>query len=372
MPKVSHASAVAGPIVVRRIGPTDQALARDVWTGLEDALDGAPALSCSWVWTETWLEHYGDVVPHSFAIGEIAGGSSPVAIALVTRAPARRLRPRAWHLGTAGEPVGSGVFVERNRMLCAPEVRASFASELVEQLRGESGWDQLQFDGAHADDAQDLLRALGGEGQHVAAVVEQSPITDLQEGDDVLAALSGSRRQRIRRTLRAFGDLELDWAVDNEQADAILTELIELHQRRWNDSGEPGAFASPRFVAFHRQLIASLLPTGKVALVRVRRDDEVVGCLYGLIDGDRMCFYQGGLRRYEDNRLKAGVAAHVAFMRACRERGLSSYDFLAPSARYKEELASRAEPLTWLTVRRSPAGYRLRLADLARALRGKR
>jgi CelD/BcsL family acetyltransferase involved in cellulose biosynthesis len=359
-------------MVVSKVGSGEQAEARALWTGLERSLGGAPAMSCSWAWTETWLEHYGDAVPHSFVVGELAGNSSPVAIALVTRAPERALRPREWQVGTAGEPRGSGVFVERNRLLCLPDTRAAFAAALVGQLRADSGWDRLLFDGMHADDAADILSVLGGAGPDVAATVEQCPITDLQEGDDVLAALSGSRRQRIRRTLRAFGDLELDWAADAAQADAILTELIDLHQQRWTESGAPGAFSSPRFTSFHRALIAQLVPEGKAALVRVRRGDEIVGCLYGLIDGDRMCFYQGGLKRYEDNRLRSGVAAHVTFMQACRERGLDSYDFLAPSARYKEELASRAEPLTWLTVRQSPPGYRLRLAALARAVRVRR
>lgn len=334
--------------------------ARELWTALEAAV-GAPALSCSWDWTGTWLEHYGDVVPHRFVVGEVAG--EPRGIALVTEGSRRALRPRTLHLGTAGEPAGSGVFVERNRLLVGTAERAAFATAVMELLVGEGGWDRLCLDGLHAEDAELLLAG------HPQATVrtDDSPVADLAGGEDVLDALSSSRRQRARRTLKAFGELEGDWAGTAAEGQAILDELIVLHQARWTEAGEPGAFASDRFTAFHRALVARLLPQGRAALIRVRRGDETVGCLYGHVDGGRLLFYQGGLQRYEDNKLKAGVAAHVMFMRACREHGLTEYDFLAPATRYKEELSTRAEQLVWAELER--ASWRTRLLALARRVR---
>ena len=340
---------------VRVLADTERAEARAIWTELE-AAHGAPSVTCSWAWTGTWLEHYGDVVPHRFLAGE--GG-----IALVTEGPRRALRPRTLHLGTAGEPAGEGVFVERNRLLVAPAQRATFATALVDHLLAESGWDVLALDGMHPDDADALLAGRDG----VVREPDDCPIADLQGGEDVLDALSSSRRQRVRRTLRAFGELESDWGQTPAEADAILDDLIALHQQRWTEAGAAGAFASARFTAFHRALIARLAPEGRAALLRVRRGEEIVGCLYGLIDGERLLFYQGGLRQYEDNKLKAGVAAHVCLMRACRERGLATYDFLAPATRYKEELSTRSEPLVWARLERR--GWRVRLGLAIRALR---
>ncbi len=347
-------------MTVRVVPREDRAEARAVWTALEAEI-GAPALSCSWAWTGTWLEHYGDVVPHRFVVGE-AGGRS-CGIALVTAGPRRPLRPRTLHLGTAGEPAGSGVFVERNRLLAAESQRAAFAAALIDHLLGEGGWDRLCLDGMHAEDAALLLA-----GRPEATVREDdSPVADLGGGEDVLDALSSSRRQRARRTLKAFGALEGDWAGTPAEAEAILDELIELHQARWTEAGEPGAFASERFTAFHRALVARLLPEGRAALIRVRRGEETVGCLYGHVDGGRLLFYQGGLQRYEDNKLKAGVAAHVVFMRACREHGLTEYDFLAPATRYKQELSTRADTLVWAELERT--GWRTRLERAARRVR---
>ena len=355
----------APPAMAVRVLPGEErASASALWTALEAEI-GAPALSCSWAWTGTWLEHYGDVVPHRFVVGEVGG--TPRAIALVTEGPRRALRPRTLHLGTAGEPAGAGVYVERNRLLAGPADRAAFAAALIEHLLAEGGWDRLCLDGLHAEDAELLLA-----GRPDATVREDdSPVADLDGGEDVLDALSSSRRQRARRTLKAFGELEGDWAATTEQAGAILDELIELHQARWTEAGEPGAFASERFTAFHRALVARLLPDGRAALIRVRRGEETVGCLYGHVDDGRLLFYQGGLQRYEDNKLKAGVAAHVVFMRACREHGLAEYDFLAPATRYKEELSTRAEKLVWAELERVSWRTRLeRIARRARAVRG--
>jgi CelD/BcsL family acetyltransferase involved in cellulose biosynthesis len=333
-----------------------RAEAQAIWEALEARLGGAPSLTCSWAWTGTWLEHYGEVVPHRFLAGE-AG------IVLVTEGPRRALRPRALHLGTAGEPAGEGVFVERNRLLVGERERAAFAAAVVDRLLAERGWDRLCLDGMHPDDAQALLAGR----QRVVRAPDDCPVADLQGGEDVLDALSSSRRQRVRRTLRAFGELESDWAQSAEEAHAMLDELIALHQQRWIEAGAPGAFASARFGAFHRALVARLVPERRAALLRVRRGAEVVGCLYGLIDGERLLFYQGGLRRYEDNKLNAGVAAHVCFMRACRDRGLALYDFLAPATRYKRELATRTEPLLWGSFDR--ATWRTRAQRAARTAR---
>jgi CelD/BcsL family acetyltransferase involved in cellulose biosynthesis len=348
----------------------ERARAGEAWAALEAQLP-APRLTCSWDWTETWLEHYGDAVAHRFLLG--TEGDEPVGIALVTDgvapAPGGALRPRVLHLGTAGEPPGETVWVERNGLLAAPGAEAAFATALLAALQRRRGWDRLALDGFLPADLAPLERADA----RVQASVEETPLADLRGGfeeDGVLSALSSSARRRVRQTLRAFGDgLELEWAETTERGLELLAELAELHQQVRTAAGDAGAFASARFSAFHRALIARLGPE-RVMLVRVRRGEETVGCLYGLVEGERLLFYQSGLRRYEDNRLRAGVAVHALAMRACAERGLAIYDFLAPADRYKRELATGAETLAWARLeRRTP---RTLLAQARRrALRGR-
>jgi hypothetical protein len=354
--------------------------ARLVWEAIEERV-GSPAGPVSWNWTDAWLNHYGDAVAHQFVVAERHG--EPHGIALVTTGvggggrapppppgpPARRprvrgrLRPRTLHLGTAGEPYGTGVFVEGNRLVALPRTRDEFARLLAEHLAADPRWDRLLLDGMPPDDAAALLRRF----PRANVTTEECPVADLTGDADILDRLSSSRRKRIKATLKAFGPLQLEWAEDAPTARAFLDELIDLHTASWQRRGEPGAFAAPRFAAFHREAVQRMVPKGEAAIVRITRDDETVGVLYGLIAGRRLLFYQGGLRDYEDNRLRAGQASHVLFMRACQAHGLAEYDFLAPPARYKLELATDARTLVWAEVDRTR--WRTRLSQAGRRVR---
>jgi CelD/BcsL family acetyltransferase involved in cellulose biosynthesis len=345
---------------VRVLPATSRAQAAAIWSGAAAAGWGATGFA-SWTWTQTWLERFGDIVDHRFVVATRDG--EPRAIALVTAGAGRGWRPRTAHVGTAGEPRGSGVFVERNHIVADPRDRTAFLGLLGEELDRDPRWDRLLLDGLDPDDA----RALAARWPGAAVTTEECPITDLPLSGDVLDGLTSSRRRRARATLRAFGDLDVEWAQDADQARDIFAELIALHQSHWTARGAAGAFSDERFTAFHRDYVQAAVPAGEAALVRVRRGDETVGCLYGLIDDRRLRFYQGGLRGYDDNRLRSGLAAHVCFMRACAARGITQYDFLAPATRYKLELATRTEDLAWIEVERG--GWRTRASRIARRVR---
>ena len=351
-------------MTTRTLGSSQRGEAEAVWRSLDD--DGRPSITTSWTWTETWLRHFGDVVPHRFVVGDVDG--RPAGIALVTRQAERnRLLAPTLHVGTAGEPRGAGVCVERNRLHARAAQHAAFGAALAAHLAADRSWARLSLPGFVEEDADALLRGLPG----ARRAVDESPVADLRPdaGGDVLDALPARRRRRLRQTLQHFGPLRPSWAQTPAEGHAILDELIALHAARWAHEGERGAFSSPRFTAFHRELVDRLVPQGRAALFRVDRGGETVGCLYGFVEGRRLLFYQSGLRRYDDNRLRAGLATHVLFMRACRERGLEEYDFLAGPTRYKLELATRCERLVWATLERPTLHLRVeRLARRGRAL----
>jgi len=318
------------------------------WQSLEArVLD--PPLACSWRWTDIWLRHYGDVVPHRFAIGEEEG--EPYGIALLTEDSRTRgpIRLRRLHLGTAAEPPRESVFVERNGVLVDPDHRNRFAAELLASLRKERGWAEIRLDGFSADDAKPFLEASDGLRPRWAA----SPWLELDaasgEVDSVLDLLGSRTRKRLRRYLRELDPISTEWARGGRRGLEIFDELLALHRERWKRRGQRGAFSMPRFVSFHRDLIATL--PDAVVLFRVRCRDRTIACLYNLIDRGDVLSYQAGIAD-GDNRVSPGLVAHVLCMAACAGRDFRRYDFLAGDAQYKRQLTNGAGQLVWARAQR--------------------
>jgi len=343
------------------------------WRALEASIPDPP-LARGWDWTAAWLRNYGDVVPHRFAFAERSGETIGAALVTSSRASGRAdLGLRRLHVGTAGEPEGEGVFVEYNGVLAAPGAVEAVAGGLIAALTAAGGWDELLLDGFELADA----RAFTVAAPELVVGEVASPCTDLAairaDGGDVIAALGKGPRSRIRRSLRGMGELEGEWAVERDAALAIFDELVALHQARWEAAGERGAFVSPRAVGFHRDLIEALLPRQRVVLYRVHAGGETVACIYGMVDRNRLLFYQSGVVELDDQKLKPGLVAHALCMQACLERGLDAYDFLAGDSRYKRELATGEEGVAWGrlsrdTIRPLMSGAMRRLARRPRAV----
>src|SRR3712207_8480585 len=68
----------------------------------------------------------------------VLSGREPLGVALLTVDRHRRgpFTFRRVHLGTAGEPPGETVFVERNRFLARPEDEAQVGAAIVRSCRG--------------------------------------------------------------------------------------------------------------------------------------------------------------------------------------------------------------------------------------------
>lgn len=344
-------------IAVSLIPASERAAVGRVWRDLEGIAGGGVAVS--WDWTETWLRHYGDRVPHRFALCQLEGRACAAALITSSRRHRAGLPAiRVLHVGTAGVPTGGGVFVEWNRLLTLPSVRDEAAGALMAQLRRDGSWDELALDGFDPEHAQAFLRR----GRWVSVRSERSPLTELgvirDRGIDILDALSAGVRRRLRQSLNAFSKLDVEWATDTQQGLGILDEMAHLHDESWRRRGQAGAFANQTFSAFHRELVSRLLPSGRAILFRVSRAGRTVGCLYCLTEGRRVLFYQGGFTHFDDNRLRAGLVTHIHCMRACLERGFDEYDFLVGEARYKDELSTDARQLVWASLRRP----RVRLA----------
>jgi CelD/BcsL family acetyltransferase involved in cellulose biosynthesis len=344
--------------------PDDLSLVARLWQEIETRLGGA-GLTCSWAWTESWLRHYGDLVPHRFVLGELDG---PCAIAVLAGGVSKSRGPfpiRTLHLGTAGEPDAETVRVQYNRVLVGDAHREHFLRGIAKLApRIDLKWEEFHLDGFSEDEILPLLahdRAFEAD-PRVCYIADLNAIR--ADGGTVLGSIRKEPAKKIRRSMRrleeTYGPIQLEWSAGIDEARAIFEEMRDLHQQRWEAVGEPGKFGSDRFDGFHRELVERLFANGNILLARVRAGDQTLGCDYSLIDGDRILAYQWGIAQLEDKRLSPGLVTAAVVMQEALERGYGAYDWLSGDVFYKKQLSTTEGELIWAIAAR---GARIRVIN---------
>lgn len=358
-PLVGERNMLTAPESIRVELITSRHDAARIWRDVERMV-GIDALMASWAWTDAWLEQFGDLVPHRFAVASGPGG--PCGIALVTSGVRQRRGPlpvRTLHLGTAGEPMGESVCVEYNRLMVAPEHRDAFVAQLFGVIKQAYGsWDIFELNGFAPDDAE-LIGAYCPSFRPERRVCHVADLRLAREGGgDVVKTFSKSVGVKIRKNLRRFeeryGPVRGEWITDVARAMPVFDELVLLHQQRWTTAGHTGSFASSRFLAFHRTLITRLLGDGRVVLYRATAGDQVLGTFYGFVERGAIYHYQWGLAQFEDNSLSPGFVVGALCMDEALKLGYEEVNWLAGDVRYKRDLANTSRELVWAEWQRGP------------------
>jgi CelD/BcsL family acetyltransferase involved in cellulose biosynthesis len=333
-----------------------------IWRDLERA--ASPPYFLTWGWVENWLAMLPRDERPALAVirddGAIAG-----AFFLGKRRLVRHhlLPSRGSFVNATGVPRHDELCIEHNGVLSAASSAWTLA-RLIELLPGD--WDELFLPGVDRETFRDLAVPAG---YRVRVEREApSPFVELgrvRQAGDYLNVLSANTRAQIRRARRRLGACELEIADSLDAARELYDELVSLHAASWRARGESGAFADPWFDRFHRRLIEHRFAHGEIQLVRLRAGAATVGCLYNLLAGGRVLFYQSGLASFDDPVIKPGLLCHAAAVARCAEAGHEVYDLLGGSSRYKASLATATAPLVWLRVQR--ARLRFAVEDRVRA-----
>jgi CelD/BcsL family acetyltransferase involved in cellulose biosynthesis len=321
------------------------------WRGIESRLGTVP-LMCSHLWTSSWLRIYRDFIPSTILTASQEGTS--IGAVLVTRGVGQKSGPvplRTLHLGTAGEPLGQSVCVEYNDLLIDRAHRPAMIAAVEAWLRDQAGVDEVRLDGWPAGEATEWNWPQTPSEVRSRSCQYFDLTKSRDAGVDPLELLGRSTRQNLRRLLRKYAGIETTWAESLEEADDIFSEMVALHQARWQSSGQPGAFASSRFEAFQRQMLVQGFDERKVMLFRARHEGETVGCLMLLVDRSRMLDYLSGFASFE-RKPSPGLVTHYLCLSEAARRGYVAYDFLVGDKRHKDNLSTDVQQLTWSTWRR--------------------
>lgn len=353
----------APPLAFEILTDIPQGLA--LWHAHEATLTGVP-LTASHTWVSTWIAHFGDLVPHRFAVARRDG--AVVGLALLTDGASQYAGPfriATRHVGTAGEPEADSIVVEYNAPLVAEADRPAFLNALVAMQMQDRSWDSLHLDGFDASLLASLLATPGWTTRAVIAHVH-----DLQAaralGKEPIEQLGSSTRAEIRRGLRHFGDPTIEWSSTIEQAEAFFAEQRDLHQARWNAEGKPGVYASQRFTEFHRSLLRKWVPEGKLAFAKVLGDGRTIGVLQLFLEGDRALYYQSGTLPV-DGKQSPGLVSNYLVLAECGKRGFAVFDFMGGDTLHKRRLSTGTRHLVWGTWQRPR--WKFTVVEAARRLR---
>lgn len=219
-------------------------------------------------------------------------------------------------------------------------------------------WDLLHATGIDQEDpVMTLLLQRLGEGGHT---VHRRPglscwrIALPASWDEYLALLSKQHRNQLRRVERTqLASGRAIFHTVEQQTDLTNAQrlLIDLHQRRRQQLGQPGCFTSPAFAGFHGEVMGKLLAAGHLRLQWVELDGQPAAIEYQLAGGGVMYAYQSGLNP-ELSGESPGRLIHLLTLRGAIESGFRAYDFLRGDEPYKAHW--RATPRDTVELRVVP------------------
>lgn len=354
-------------IVVKIGGLPEVGELERVWRDLERRSGGG--FFVSWAWIGVWLAN----LPHAWPMrlmraemfGEIVGlgilaGGEPKKICNVPYCATE-------HLHETGVREIDMVIEHNDFLLDAKyedEVRAAMVRHWLESIDRVS---ELSIPGtshgAWLSDGIDPKK----HGMKRFDMTMKSHAMDLEEvrraGGDPVLLLDARTRAKIRRAMREYvghGALRIEKAQTVIESLEWLDSLEMLHQKRWMAKGEDGCFSNPRFVRFHRMMIARNHQNGAAIVMRITVGDSALGYLYGFSDRHRFYVYQCGFD-YEmvDRNSMPGLVCHVLAMQFFAKSGLRLYDFMAGFSGYKSALSNVEESMTWTLFRSESMRFRV-------------
>ncbi len=290
-----------------------------------------------WEWNAAWFRHYGarDRLL-TLAVYDGAGQLAGLAPWRLQRSAAKG---RVVRFLADGE-----VCSDYQRVLCRAGAEDEVTEAVVTWLNceGRGRWDLLEFSGLEADDPANrrLLAHLQAQGAtiHRREGLNCWRLTLPDSWDEYERLLSKSHRKQIRRfECRAFDPgLAVVRRVEHSgQFEQAYAMLIDLHQRRWTNLGQPGVFASPTFTAFHREIAQTFLADGRLRMSTLEFQGRPVAAEYHFLGDDGVLYaYQGGLEP-EAMQEEPGRLSLVATLRGAFAEGCQAVDFLRGDEPYK-------------------------------------
>lgn len=319
------------------------------------------------VWLRAWWRQFGDAERAFFMVARDELGACRGLLPLErTKDDLRRL-----------QTIAAGIAcTDHVSILARPEDRDQVATAFAEHLiqcscDRKHGWDQIDFDGTIAGDAAMAVFTRCLEAQKMPTSIRSRMHVWFNRceatWEDLLAARSRKYRNRVRALLRKLdesgGDLFVRDAGSPEEVHIGLMKLIELHQKRWQDAGEPGTYADERMARFVTDATVEMSKRGRLVLPQLIYRGEVIATELHYLgeDGRQYCYSTGVNHAYPD--LKPGIMLNSHMFREAHRLGRAGIDYMRGDETYKGRLHSHPIPLLEISVFAKHARGQMRMTQ---------
>jgi CelD/BcsL family acetyltransferase involved in cellulose biosynthesis len=251
---------------------------------------------------------------------------------------------------TAGIPhvrellfLGTGIYVKTSEYLDIITRRgyeATVAESVVSFLKDSSDWDRLSLQDVPVQSTMlpNLMCALG-EHTQIEPANRSYVIDTTASWESFVDGLSSSARNNVlRRTRRLFNShkCKLKRVDSADQLEQAMSDLIRLHQARWQSRGEPGTFALPNVEEFLKEAMRSSLADGRLGLTTLEIDGSVAAARLDFIDNHIAHGFQAGYDPRNENQGLGSVMNGLCIRAHIQDAEINQYDFMGGSSTYKE------------------------------------
>lgn len=343
----------------------------DEAASLKEAWDDLAArvsdILCSFDWCELWWRFFGK--GRRLEIHTLHDGQRLVAVLPLFH---ETIRPGGVWLRTV-RVLGCDYTIETASLAVEPVYIERFTTMLLQALDRGEPWDILQI-----APVRPYLAALIDQ---VADTCARSPalqtviigrqdtwctLFDLPATyDDYLKALPGDERRNLLRRQRNLNEgrtIKITRACSPEEVDRAMDWLVYWHQTLWTGKGKPGQFGGTSAVEqFHRAIAQRLAKAGRLALITLKADGQVIGADYACFFGSRMHGLFRGYRRDDPWRSYGlGTLLNCHMIRHAIERQAAEIDAGRGIFDYKLRLGGKLHAQRSLVLVRANWSSRLR------------
>jgi CelD/BcsL family acetyltransferase involved in cellulose biosynthesis len=319
---------------VKEINTYDDFLAlKDEWTNLLEKCNHT--VFSTWEWLSIWWKHFGKNKKLLILLAE--DHEKPVGIAPLMYYVDKTFGLRTRKIQLIGTPQS-----DYNEFILAKkeeECIKAFIDYILDSF--PERWDCIELRDIPENSRTLAILKNTADKLRIASikVIHTCPYLPLPKSSETLLQnLSKNFRYNIKRYMKKmvkdYKKVEFTSYEKFSTIEEAVGVLFELHQKRWSERKEPGAFRNKIIRKFHLEIANLFSRLNWLNLDFIMADDKAVACLYGFKYRSKLYYYLSGFNpiftKYSPGNL---LIFHI--LQKCIENGLSEFDFLRGEEEYK-------------------------------------